>query len=95
MKFEDEDLRKLAKDNNYNFIFEEERVGIQPNRPAIFFPNSIDHFLNERSDSEGIYWIPKKGNERIMAEVMRIMFSEEPYRSEKRMVFKIPEVKPS
>ncbi len=89
MKLEDKDLIELAKNNNYNFIFEEDRFGIQPNRPAIFFPDAVDKFLNEESDSEGIYWIPKKGNERILAEIMRTMLNDEPYRSEKRMIFKI------
>lgn len=91
MKLENSDLLKLAENNNYNLIFEPERVGIQPNRPAIFFPSAIDKFLNEQSDSEGIYWIPRKGNEQILADVQALMWKEEPYKSdnEKRMIFKV------
>jgi len=91
MKIEDNDLRKLAESNNYRFIFESKRVGIQPNRAAIFFPSAIDKFLHEQSDSEGIYWIYRRGNEQILVEVQAKMWEEEPYKAEneKRMLFKL------
>ena len=89
MILEDSDWLKLATDNNYQFLLESERLGIQPNRPAIFFPSTVDRFLHENSDAEGIYWLPKKGNERLIDAIHRKIMEDEPYRSEKRLLFKL------
>ena len=77
MKLEDKDLIELVTDGNYQIIVEKKRIGIQPNRPAIFFPGPIDHFLHNNCDDKGVYWVPYEGNERVYAEMITVAFENQ------------------
>lgn len=86
MKLEDEDLRKLARSSNYRFLIDEanKRFGIETTVRAILFPDSLDRFLYEKSDKEGVYWLPKQGNERILVEILEMTIT-----NEKKILFKL------
>jgi hypothetical protein len=88
VKLEEVDWLKLAIDNNYQFLLESEQLGIQPNRPAIFFPSAVDRFLNENSDAKGIYWLSRKDNEKLINLILRKILEDDPYRTEKRLLYK-------
>jgi len=74
MKLEDKDILECCKSNNYRAIIDlkEDKIGIQPKVRAVFFPNAVDHFLHEQSDDKGVYWIPRKGNEKLEFELLQL-----------------------
>lgn len=81
MKIEDADVLSLVPNENYRFIFSKEKFGVQPNVPAIFFPSTLDRWLNEKSDSEGIFWILKQGKEELYVAVLKEIMNFEAYNS--------------
>jgi hypothetical protein len=70
MKLEDSDIRELMK-GNYWFLINDTQIGICPKSSGIFMPSLLDRFINQNSDDKGYYWIPRKGNEHIVLEILQ------------------------
>jgi hypothetical protein len=74
MILEDEDIIKLCKLGYYRALIDmnENKIGIEVVVKAIPFPNSIDYFLNEHSDNNGIYWIARKEHEELEVALLKL-----------------------
>jgi hypothetical protein len=71
MILEDSDIRELIKSPNYWFLITETQIGIHSKCFGIFMPSLLDIFINQHSDDKGYYWIPRKGNEQIVLEILQ------------------------
>lgn len=72
MKAEKKDFIEACKSELYRALIHKEKIGIQVTTRFVYFPNLFDRWHNTNSDENGVYWIPKDGNEELEYELLQL-----------------------
>jgi len=74
LKAENADYIKACKSKVYCAIIDmiDNRIGISVQNKVIYFPDIFDKWHHKESDEEGIYWLPRKGNEELEYQLLQL-----------------------